>query len=85
MERQEHWGKTRTTEWHRVCIFGKLAELCGEYLSKGREVYVEGKLQTHKWQGQDGQDRYTTEIIVDMRGTVQWLGDRQEKKQAEGP
>ena len=64
------------TEWHRVVVFGKLAEICGEYLSKGRQVYIEGKLQTRKWQGQDGQDRYTTEVVVDMRGTMQMLGSR---------
>lgn len=64
------------TEWHRVVVFGKLAEICGEYLSKGRQVYIEGKLQTRKWQGQDGQDRYTTEVVVDIRGTMQMLGGR---------
>lgn len=64
------------TEWHRVVVFGKLAEICGEYLSKGRQVYIEGKLQTRKWQGQDGQDRYTTEVVVDIRGTMQMLGNR---------
>jgi single-strand DNA-binding protein len=66
----------KKTEWHRVVVFGKLAEICGEYLSKGRQVYIEGKLQTRKWQGQDGQDRYTTEVVVDMRGTMQMLGTR---------
>jgi single-strand DNA-binding protein len=60
-----------------VVVFGKLAEICGEYLSKGRQVYIEGKLQTRKWQGQDGQDRYTTEVVVDMRGTMQMLGTRE--------
>jgi len=65
------------TEWHRVVVFGKLAEICGEYLSKGRQVYIEGRLQTRKWQGQDGQDRYTTEVVVDIRGTMQMLGTRE--------
>jgi len=51
------------TEWHRVVFFNRLAEIAGEYLKKGSQVYVEGRLQTRKWQGQDGQDRYTTEII----------------------
>ena len=51
------------TEWHRVVYFGKLAEITGEYLRKGSKIYVEGRLQTRKWQGQDGQDRYTTEIV----------------------
>ena len=65
------------TEWHRVVVFGKLAEICGEYLSKGRQVYIEGKLQTNKWQGQDGQDRYTTEVVVQgFGGTMQMLGTR---------
>ncbi|KAA9132562.1 single-stranded DNA-binding protein [Marinihelvus fidelis] len=61
------------TEWHRVVFFGKLAEIAGEYLRKGRQVYVEGSLRTSKWQGQDGQDRYTTEIIADE---MQMLGGR---------
>jgi single-strand DNA-binding protein len=65
------------TEWHRVVVFGKLAEICGEYLSKGRQVYIEGKLQTRKWQGKDGQDRWTTEVVVDMRGTKHMLGSRE--------
>jgi single-strand DNA-binding protein len=65
------------TEWHRVVVFGKLAEICGQYLAKGRQVYIEGKLQTRKWQGQDGQDRYTTEIVVDQRGSMQMLGNRE--------
>jgi single-strand DNA-binding protein len=52
------------TEWHRVVFFNRLAEVVGEYLRKGSKVYVEGRLQTRKWQGQDGQDRYTTEIVA---------------------
>ncbi len=52
------------TEWHRVVMFGKLGEVGGEYLRKGSKVYIEGRLQTRKWQGQDGQDRYTTEIVA---------------------
>lgn len=52
------------TEWHRVVFFNRLAEIAGEYLKKGSKVYVEGRLQTRKWQGQDGQDRYTTEIVA---------------------
>jgi single-strand DNA-binding protein len=67
------------TEWHRVVVFGKLAEICGQYLSKGKQVYIEGKLQTRKWQGQDGQDRYTTEVVVQgFGGTMQMLGSRGE-------
>ena len=52
------------TEWHRVIMFNRLAEIAGEYLKKGSKVYLEGRLQTRKWQGQDGQDRYTTEIVA---------------------
>jgi single-strand DNA-binding protein len=66
------------TEWHRVVFFGKLAEIVGQYLKKGSKIYVEGKLQTRKWQGQDGQDRYTTEVVVDMGGSMQMLDSRGE-------
>jgi single-strand DNA-binding protein len=60
--------KKETTEWHRVVFFNRLAEIAGEYLRKGQQVYVEGRLRTRKWQGQDGQDRYTTEIVAtDMK------------------
>ena len=52
------------TEWHRVAFFGKLAEIAGEYLKKGSQVYVEGRLQTRKWQDKDGQDKYTTEVVL---------------------
>ena len=52
------------TEWHRLVFFGRLAEISGEYLKKGSKVFIEGRLQTRKWQGQDGQDRYTTEVVV---------------------
>ena len=61
------------TEWHRISSFGRLAEICGEYLKKGSQVYVEGKLRTRKWQDKEGQDRYTTEIIADA---MQMLGSR---------
>ena len=61
------------TEWHRVVFFGRLAEIAGEYLKKGRQVYVEGSLRTNKWQDQSGQDRYTTEIIA---SEMQMLGNR---------
>ncbi len=67
------------TEWHRVVVFGKLAEIVQQYLRKGSKVYIEGKLQTRKWQGQDGQDRYTTEIVVDgFSGQLQMLDGRQD-------
>ncbi|MCB2262010.1 MAG: single-stranded DNA-binding protein [Candidatus Thiosymbion ectosymbiont of Robbea hypermnestra] len=64
------------TEWHRVVFFGKLAEIVKQYLHKGSKVYVEGKLRTRKWQGQDGQDRYSTEVVVDINGTMQMLDSR---------
>ena len=76
----ESWKDKQTgqqqdrTEWHRVVFFGRLAEIAGEYIRKGSQVYVEGQLRTRKWQGQDGQDRYTTEIIVDINGQMQLLG-----------
>ena len=58
-------GQTQErTEWHRVVMFGRLAEIAGEYLRKGSKVYIEGQIRTRKWQGQDGQDRYTTEIVA---------------------
>ncbi|MGP1947174.1 MAG: single-stranded DNA-binding protein [Arsenophonus sp. NC-PG7-MAG3] len=63
-------------EWHRVVIFGKLAEVAGEYLRKGSQVYIEGLLQTRKWQDQNGQDRYTTEVVVNITGSMQMLGTR---------
>ena len=65
------------TEWHRVVMFGKLAEITGEYLRKGSQVYVEGQLQTRKWQDQSGQDRFTTEVVVQgFNGVMQMLGGR---------
>ncbi len=67
--------KVEKTEWHRVSMFGKVAEIAGEYLRKGSQVYIEGKLQTREWE-KDGVKRYTTEIIVDMQGTMQLLGGR---------
>ena len=75
----ESWKDKQTgeqkerTEWHKVAMFGRLAEIAAEYLRKGSQVYIEGKLRTRKWQGQDGQDRYTTEMIADE---MQMLGGR---------
>jgi single-strand DNA-binding protein len=56
--------KEELTEWHRVVTFGRLAEICGEYLSKGSKVYIEGRIQTRKWEDRDGNPRYTTEIVA---------------------
>lgn len=62
------------TEWHRVVVFGKLAKIASEYLRKGAQVYIEGQLRTRKWTDQSGQDKYTTEVIVNVGGTMQMLG-----------
>ncbi|QLK59584.1 single-stranded DNA-binding protein [Rahnella inusitata] len=64
------------TEWHRVVLFGKLAEVAGEYLKKGSQVYIEGALQTRKWTDQAGVEKYTTEVVVNVGGTMQMLGGR---------
>lgn len=78
----ENWKDKNTgenkekTEWHRIVLFGKLAEIAGEYLRKGSQVYIEGSLQTRKWQDQNGLERYTTEIVVNIGGTMQMLGSR---------
>lgn len=78
----ESWNDKQTgekkeiTEWHRVVLFGKLAEVAGEYLRKGSQVYIEGKLQTRKWQDQSGVDKYTTEVVVNVGGTMQMIGGR---------
>jgi single-strand DNA-binding protein len=66
--------KQERTEWHNIVFYGRQAEIAGEYLKKGRQIYVEGRLQTRKWQDKEGQDRYTTEIIADR---MQMLGTRE--------
>lgn len=66
--------KKEQTEWHRISFFGRLAEVAGEYLKKGSQVYVEGQLRTRKWTDKEGKERYTTEIRAD---TMQMLGSRQ--------
>lgn len=68
------------TEWHRVSFFGKIAEICGQYLKKGSSVYVEGSIRTRKWQDKEGQDRYTTEIKGDR---MQMLGGRSDNQAAD--
>jgi single-strand DNA-binding protein len=73
--------KQEKTEWHRIVIFGKLAEIAGQYLTKGAQVYFEGKLQTRKWQDKaTGQDKYTTEIVVDSGGQMQMLGGNSQNR-----
>lgn len=75
--RDKQTGETKEkTEWHRVVLFGKLAEVAGEYLRKGSQVYIEGALQTRKWTDQAGVEKYTTEIVVNVGGTMQMLGGR---------
>ncbi|QJC32313.1 single-stranded DNA-binding protein [Enterobacteriaceae endosymbiont of Donacia dentata] len=74
--RDKNTGENKEkTEWHRIIIFGKLAEISHQYLKKGSQVYIEGFLQTRKWQNQNGQDNYITEIIVSIGGTMQILGN----------
>lgn len=83
----ESWKNKNTgerrekTEWVNVVIFGKLAEVIGQYASKGRQVYIEGKLQTRSWE-KDGITRYTTDVTVDMKGTVQLLGPNERPAEA---
>src|ERR1700681_1837392 len=72
--KDKNGDKQEKTEWHTVVFFGRQAEIAGEYLKKGRQIYVEGRLQTRKWQDKEGQDRYTTEIIADR---MQMLGSRE--------
>lgn len=72
--------KKEVTEWHRVVLFGKLAEVAGEYLRKGSQVYIEGQLRTRKWTDQSGQEKYTTEIVVGMNGVMQMICGKQEGK-----
>lgn len=84
----ESWKEKSTgeqkeeTEWHRVALYKRLAEIAGEYLKKGSKVYIEGKLKTRKWQGQDGQDRYTTEIVA---SELQMLDGRSDSTPASQP
>ena len=68
--------KQEQTEWHRIVAFGKLAEICGQYLTKGRQVYFEGRIQTRQWQDQQGQKRYTTEIVATNMQMLGGRGDR---------
>lgn len=83
MATSENWKdksgqKQERTEWHNIVMYRKLAEIAGEYLKKGAPVYIEGRLQTRKWQTKEGQDRYTTEIIAD---SMQMLGSKAQNNQ----
>lgn len=79
---KESGEKKEETEWHRVVFYGRLAEIAGEYLKKGRPVYIEGRLKTRKWQNKEGQDVYTTEIIADQ---MQMLGGRDDADPSKAP
>lgn len=87
----ENWKDKNTgqinekVEWHNIAAFGKLAEICGEYLRKGSQVYVEGRLQTRKWQDKSGNDRYTTEVVIDKGGVMQMLGGMDKGGQSAKP
>ena len=70
--------KQDKTEWHKVVAFAKLAEICGEYLHKGKQVYIEGRIQTRKWEDKEGQTRYTTEIVANQMQMLGAKGDRGE-------
>ena len=79
-------GETKEqTEWHNIIMFGKLAEIAGQYLKKGSSVFVEGRLQTRKWQDKNGQDRYTTEIIANEMKMLGGRGDQSGSRQAPQP
>ena len=73
------------TEWHRVVVFGKLAEVAGEYLRKGAQVYIEGQLRSRKWTDQSGLEKYVTEVVVNVGGTMQMLGGRRESQPQSDP
>lgn len=83
----ESWKKNgekqESTEWVRVCVFGQLTEIAKKYVEKGSQLYIAGKLKTRKWQDKQGQDRYTTEIVVDgFNGVMQMLGGKGDNNQA---
>ncbi|HCD6619689.1 TPA: single-stranded DNA-binding protein [Pseudomonas aeruginosa] len=82
-DKQSGQQKERT-EWHRVVFFGRLAEIVGEYVGKGTLLYVEGSLRTRKWKDKDGNDQYTTEVSVDLDGTMQVLA-RGRAKEGDNP
>lgn len=73
------------TEWHNITLWGKLAEIAGEYLSKGKTVYIEGRLQTRKWQDKSGNDRYTTDIVGDKMQMLSAKGERRGGESSSAP
>lgn len=76
--------KKEQTEWHRIVLFGKVAEIAGEYLRKGSQAYFEGQLRTRKWTDQAGVEKYTTEIVVNVGGTMQLIGGKKEAETTGG-
>ncbi len=86
----ENWtnkeGQRETrTEWHRIVTFGKLAEICGEYLSKGKQVYIEGRIQTRQWDDKEGVKRYTTEVVANTMQMLGRPGDQPQAPEGEPP
>ncbi len=88
----ESWKDKQTgqqmerAEFHRIALFGRLAEIAAQYVRKGSQVYIEGKIHTRKWQAQDGSDRYLTEVVVDIHGNMQLLGGKPDQAQQQrGP
>lgn len=71
--------KQEKTEWHKIVVFSKLAEICGEYLNKGKQIYIEGRIQTRSWEDRDGNKKYTTEIVANQ---MQMLGSPGQKQQS---
>lgn len=81
---KETGDKNERTEWHRVTAYGRLAEIIGAHLTKGSQVYIEGRLQTRKWQAQDGTDRYSTEIVASQMQMLGGKGDGRQRPAAQG-
>ncbi|MFI4847402.1 MAG: single-stranded DNA-binding protein [Candidatus Makana argininalis] len=82
--KDKNTGETKEkTEWHRVVFFGKIADIAGQYLHKGSQVYIEGSLHTRKWQDNNGNDKYITEVIVNMNGKMQMLGNKKKLPEIE--
>ena len=84
MATSENWKdkdgqKQEKTEWHKIVVFAKLAEICGEYLHKGKQIYIEGRIQTRSWEDRDGNKRYTTEIVANQ---MQMLGNKGDSPQS---
>ena len=79
--KDQQGNRKEVTEWHRLVAFGRTAEVAGQYLTKGSQVYIEGRLQTRKWQDQNGQDRYSTEVVVNE---MQFIGGKSENAQQGG-